>query len=105
MTVQDFMLVSGVPMSLKGYDLLKEAIEINIEEQVKPIPIMAVYEDIARKHNANAYTVERNIRTAIRKGYPNLDADIKEKLFRNAERVASGNYIKTISYAIRNNLI
>lgn len=103
MTVQDFMLVSGVPMHLTGYELLKEAIEISIEEPVKPI--MAVYEDIARKHNANACTAERNIRTAIQKGYPNLDADTKKKLFYNAERVATGNYIKTISYAIRNNLI
>lgn len=103
MTVQDFMLVSGAPMHLTGYEMLKEAIEIEIEGPVKPI--MAVYEVVAKTHNTTAYSVERNIRTAIQKGYSNLDADIKKKLFRNAEKVATGNYIKTISYAIRNNLI
>ena len=103
MTVQDFMCASGVPMHLSGYELLKAALEISIEEPMKPI--MAIHEEIAEKYGSKTYKVERNIRSAIEKGYPNLDAGIKEKLFKNKEKVATGEYVKAISYAIRNDLI
>ena len=103
MTVQEYMFVSGIAMNLTGYEYLKDAIEISIEDSARPI--MMIYEDVAKKHNANAYTVERNCRTAIKKGYPKMDADIKKKLFRSTEKVATGEYVKGIAYAIRNNLI
>ena len=103
MTVQDFMFQSGVPMNLLGYEYIKEALEIYLK---KPeIGIMVMYEEIAKKHDVKAYCVERNIRNAIKRGYPMLNEDIKKKIFGSKERVKVSEYIKGISYALRNNLI
>lgn len=103
MTVQDFMFQSGIPMNLLGYEYIKEALEIYLK---KPeIGIMVMYEEIAKKHDVKSYCVERNIRNAIERGYPMLNEDIKKKIFGSKERVKVSEYIKGISYALRNNLI
>lgn len=103
MTVKEFMNVSGIPLHLYGYDLIKEALEMLIE---KPnMSICAIDDTLARKRNASSDAVKSNIRTAIDRGYPKLDTNIKSVLFGNAENVSTAAYLKSVATAIRNNII
>lgn len=103
MNVQDFMYVSGIPIKLVGYEYVRVALETSIADPNKKIT--AICEEIAMKYGSKYPVVERNIRTSIRKGYENLSDEIKKKLFNGKERVTTAEYIKGISYALRNNLI
>lgn len=97
MTVQEYMLKSGVPVHLTGYNevemMLLESIknpEKNFENLLKILP---------------RDTCGRTVRYAIKMGFPNMDKKLKKQLFGNEKKVSAHRYIKTVSIAIKNNLI
>lgn len=103
LNVKDFMKKSGIPMHLKGYEVLTLCIESHVENPDKTIG--DIYSEVYEKAKCTHWSVERNIRTAIKVGMPNMDKKFKNTLFPHVEIPKSGEYIKTVSYAIRNNLI
>lgn len=103
MNVQEYMTKSGIPYHLKGHLFVKELIEAAIK---KPDVSLGMLEaEVIAKHKMTHSGLERRIRYAINIGYPNMDADIKKKIFFDAEKVSAGAYIKSVAYAISNKLI
>ena len=103
MTVQEFMSISGVPLHMRGYDLIKESLEMLVENP--NMSICKIDDTLARNRNSSNAAIKSNIRTAIVRGYPKLDANIKNVLFGNAEKISTAEYLKSIATAIRNNII
>lgn len=103
MTVQEFMVKSGVPMHLKGHEFLKDALMKHIEHPEKKIS--AIITEVASDYKSSYLAAERDIRTAIDKGYPDMDKALKSRLFNNRDKVTTGELIRTVSYAIRNRII
>lgn len=104
MTVREFMAKSGVPMHLKGYEKLKLTLEMNIENPEWNLG--KIYSEISKQYGCSYESIRKNVFDAIKKGYPEMDDTIKKIVFSGKEdspRV--GEYIKSVSYAIRNNLI
>lgn len=104
LTVNDFMKKSGIPMHLKGYEILSKCIELGVDNP--DMTVSEMYEKIYIESKCSHWSVDRNIRTAIRKGYPYMDEKIKNTLFQTVKDVPpSGEFIKTVSYAIRKDVI
>ena len=103
MSVQEFMMKSGVPIHLKGYAYIQEAIEYCIKEPDSKIGVVEM--ELAKAHNTTTACIERDIRTALNKGYPYMDEDIKQKLFRGKSKATTALFVKTISNAIRYKMI
>lgn len=56
----------GIPAHIKGYQYLRDAIEISVEEEEMLISVTKVlYPAIAKRHNTTSSRVERAIRHAI----------------------------------------
>ena len=103
MTVKQFMVKSGIPLHLKGYDYLKTAIEIHIENPEETV--YNIIEKVGEMYNYSDASIERCIRTAIKNGFENMDKDIKSIVFKTDAVPSIAQYIKSVSYAIRYNLI
>lgn len=66
----------GIPVNLKGYKFLKEALQIVCDDQRKMRPLSAnVYGPLARKYSSTEQCVERNIRHAIETAASRGDPD------------------------------
>lgn len=66
----------GIPVNLKGYKFLKEALQIVCDDQRKMRPLSVnVYEPLARKYHSTDKCVERNIRHAIETAASRGDPD------------------------------
>ena len=66
----------GIPVNLKGYKFLKEALQIVCGDQRKIRPLSAnVYAPLARKYGSTDKCVERNIRHAIETAASRGDPD------------------------------
>ena len=103
--LQDF----GVPYSINGFVLLRDAIAYVVkagEDNITNIGITKVlYPEIAKKHGTTPSRVERNIRTAIEKACNNAGFNTLEKYFGkswNESRVSPTNtqFICTVSRRI-----
>lgn len=103
MKLNDFMQLSGCNMALKGYDYLKSAIEIRMENQ--DMTVQNVMHQVAERKNRTFWSVKQSIDRTIQTNYPDMDKGLKDKLFRNKESVTTGEYIKVVAYALKNNLI
>ena len=90
-------------MSLKGYDMLKQAIELRIENPATSVG--DIFLKISIKSGCTIYAVERNVKTVLLKAYPLMDTKLKETIFMNRTSVTVTEYIKSVAYAIRNNVI
>lgn len=102
MTVKEFMVKSGTPLHLKGYEFLKTAIELHVEDPERKV--YHIMEEVAKKNEYSLINIEKNLKTAIVNGFDNMDKDIKSIVFKNV-RPTTAKYIRSVSYAIRNNLI
>lgn len=104
MKVAEFMKKAGVPMHIKGYDMMKQALELKVDHM--DWSAERVYLDMAIKRKCNHKAVERNIRTAIHISYPLMDEAVKNAIFGSlTKRPGTGTYITSVAYAISNNLI
>lgn len=104
MKVKEIMKKSGIPMHLKGYEVLTMCIESHVKNPEKTMS--ELYAEVYDASKCKFWSVERNIRTALRIGYPNMDSELKKTLFQNsASEPSAGEFIKAVSCAIRNDLI
>ena len=103
MTVQEFMTKSGASMHMKGYDMLKQAIELRIANP--DTSVGDIFLKISIKSDCTIYAVEKNIKTVLLKAYPLMDQKLKNTIFMNRTSVTVAEYIKNVAYAIRNRII
>lgn len=98
-TVNEFMLKSGVPAALKGFELVKRAIEICMENP--EISCMELYEVLGNEKGISKGAVEHRIRTAIKRGFNDMDKNLKQRLFGDKVHIRNNDYIKNVAYAIK----
>lgn len=80
--IRHALLELGVPQHIKGYDYLKTAIALAVEDSEKTQAITKVlYPEIAKIHSTTVSRVERAIRHAIETAFNNADLDIVNKYF------------------------
>ena len=103
MKLNDFMQLSGANMALNGYDHLKNAIEIRMENP--DMTVQNVLHQVAERKNKTFWAVKQSVDRTIQTSYPNMDKGLKDKLFRSKKSVATGEYIKVVAYSLKNNLI
>lgn len=99
MTVNEFMLKSGVPACLKGFELLQRAIEICMEDP--EISCMELYEVLGNEKGISKIAAERRIRTAVKRGFNDMDKNLKQRLFGDKVYIRNNDYIKNVAYAIK----
>lgn len=103
MNVNEYMVKSGIPAHLKGFEATKRAIELCIE---KPdIGCMEIYNTIAKEYGISSYAVERRIRFALNQGFRNMDEELKNIIFNNEDHLTRIHYIKNVAFAITNGII
>ena len=72
----------GIPAHIKGYQYLRDAIEISVEEEDMLISVTKVlYPAIAKRHNTTSSRVERAIRHAIEVAWSRGRLDTIHELF------------------------
>lgn len=71
----------GVPVNIKGYGYLREAIAYCVNHHGKNVRIMEVYETIAKAHDDTVSRVERATRHAIERAWERGDRDALYKMF------------------------
>ncbi|MEF9987816.1 MAG: sporulation initiation factor Spo0A C-terminal domain-containing protein [Christensenella sp.] len=72
----------GIPVNIKGYKFLKEALQMVCADPMKMRPLnLNVYEPLARKYNSTDKCVERNIRHAIETAASRGDPKAFEEYF------------------------
>lgn len=72
----------GIPAHIKGYQYLRDAIEISVEEEEILISVTKVlYPTIAKRHNTTSSRVERAIRHAIEVAWTRGRLDTIHELF------------------------
>ena len=72
----------GIPAHIKGYQYLRDAIAISVEEEDMLVSVTKVlYPTIAKKHNTTASRVERAIRHAIEVAWTRGRLDTIHELF------------------------
>lgn len=103
MTVNEFMVKSGIPAHYGGFELVERAIELCME--MPDLGCMKLYEIVAKENGIKITSAERRIRYAVEQGLKLMDEDLKHILFNNKERVKRNEYVKTVAYAIKNHVI
>lgn len=102
--VVEFMKKVGVPMHLKGYDMMRQALELKMDHM--DWSAECIYSAVAIKSGCKNDAVERNIRTAISISYPHMDEEVKSALFgKTTKRPGTSMYITSVAYALKNKLI
>ena len=71
----------GIPAHLKGYRLIRYAVELLVEDINRADQIIVLYGDVAKKFNDTPSRTERAIRHAIETGWSRGDVDLQKKLF------------------------
>lgn len=102
-TVNEFMMQSGIPVNLKGFIVVERAIEFCIKNP--EISSMELYEAMANECNTTPTGAERRIRIALERGFGLMDESLKRKLFGIKEKIRNTEYVKTVAYAIKNHVI
>lgn len=74
----------GVPPHLSGYEFIKTAVLMALEDaSVLKSITKELYPDIAKKHKTTASRVERAIRHATETSFDNMPPEMIEELFGN----------------------
>lgn len=96
----------GVPVHVKGYEYIGEAIELVLKdhEQIHQIT-KVLYPNVAKKFNTTPVRVERAIRHAIEMCFNNLDPDTMYAIFGNSisynrGKATNAQFIATIAELI-----
>lgn len=77
-----FLHEIGIPAHIKGYQYLRDAIEISVEEEEMLVSVTKVlYPAIAKRHNTTSSRVERAIRHAIEVAWNRGRQDMIQELF------------------------
>lgn len=106
----EILMDCGAKTNLKGYDYLKSAIYIAIEDKNRDVKMMGMYSDVGKEFNTTPSRVERAIRHCIENmllepNYKATSDSVKNVLNRliNPEsgRVSNSTFIYAIAEIIR----
>lgn len=73
--IHKFLLGIGIPANLKGFDYLHDAIEKGIKDKSYVTSAQSIYYDLADEYGVKYACIERNIRTAIKWAFNELNSD------------------------------
>ena len=107
MTITSILKEIGVPAHIKGYNYLRYAIEISVDDpDILNRITKGLYPTIAKKYNTTFGRVERAIRHAIEVACDRGNPDYQKKLFGNSispnkGKPTNSEFISTIVDALR----
>ncbi len=80
--ISDFMLELGIPAHLRGYQFLRSALEMCVEDmELVGSVTKLLYPDLAKHYQTTDTKVERAIRNAIEVSWDRGNGDLFEELF------------------------
>ena len=111
--ISDFMLELGIPAHLRGYQFLRSAVGMCVEDmELVGSVTKLLYPDLAKMYQTTDTKIERAIRNAIEVSWERGNSDLFEELFGYANTVeytrpTNSEYIAVVADYIRlkNNLI
>lgn len=81
-TISDFMLELGIPAHLRGYQYLRSAVEMCVEDmELVGSVTKLLYPDLARLYQTTDTKIERAIRNAIEVSWERGNCELFEELF------------------------
>ena len=81
-TISDFMLELGIPAHLRGYQFLRSALEMCIEDmELVGSVTKLLYPDLAKLYQTTDTKIERAIRNAIEVSWERGNTELFEELF------------------------
>lgn len=112
-TISDMMLELGIPAHLRGYQFLRSAVFMCVEDmELVGSVTKLLYPDLAKMYQTTDTKIERAIRNAIEVSWDRGNSDLFEELFGYANTVeytrpTNSEYIAVVADYIRlkNNLI
>lgn len=112
-TISDFMLELGIPAHLRGYQFLRSAVGMCVEDmELVGSVTKLLYPDLAKMYQTTDTKIERAIRNAIEVSWERGNCDLFEELFGYSNtleytRPTNSEYIAVVADYIRlkNNLI
>lgn len=112
-TISDFMLELGIPAHLRGYQFLRSAVKMCVEDmELVGSVTKLLYPDLAKMYQTTDTKIERAIRNAIEVSWERGNSDLFEELFGYSNtleytRPTNSEYIAVVADYIRlkNNLI
>lgn len=81
-TISEFMLELGIPVHLRGYQFLRSAVEMCVEDmELVGSVTKLLYPDLARLYQTTDTKIERAIRNAIEVSWDRGNCELFEELF------------------------
>lgn len=81
-TISDFMLELGIPAHLRGYQFLRSAVEMCVEDmELVGSVTKLLYPDLAKLYQTTDTKIERAIRNAIEVPWERGNCELFEELF------------------------
>lgn len=105
--ISDLMLELGVPAHLRGYQFLRSALEMCVEDmELVGSVTKLLYPDLAKRYQTTDTKVERAIRNAIEVSWDRGNSDLFEELFGYSNspeynRPTNSEYIAVVADYIR----
>lgn len=105
--ISDFMLELGIPAHLRGYQFLRSALEMCVEDmELVGSVTKLLYPDLAKRYQTTDTKVERAIRNAIEVSWDRGNGDLFEELFGYSNspeytRPTNSEYIAVVADYIR----
>ncbi len=105
--ISGFMLELGVPAHLRGYQYLRSAVEMCVEDmELVGSVTKLLYPDLAKMHKTTDQKIERAIRNAIEVSWERGNGTLFEELFGYGNsgeysRPTNSEYIATVADHIR----
>ncbi len=105
--ISDFMLELGIPAHLRGYQFLRSALEMCVEDmELVGSVTKLLYPDLAKHYQTTDTKIERAIRNAIEVSWDRGNSDLFEELFGYSNspeynRPTNSEYIAVVADYIR----
>ena len=106
-TISDFMLELGIPAHLRGYQFLRSAVQMCVEDmELVGSVTKLLYPDLAKLYQTTDTKIERAIRNAIYVSWDRGKSELFEELFgysndQNYTRPTNSEYIAVVADYIR----
>ena len=106
-TISDFMLELGIPAHLRGYQFLRSAVQMCVEDmELVGSVTKLLYPDLAKLYQTTDTKIERAIRNAIEVSWDRGNSELFEELFgysndQKYTRPTNSEYIAVVADYIR----
>lgn len=103
MKIERYLKFLGMPLDLKGYRYVADAIEMWLESE--DILCKEMYFSIAERHKTSWNCVEKNMRTAIKRVMSKGNTSLLSRIFQDSDKstITNGKFIRTIGKYIKYN--